>query len=741
MPEPVSGARASSVRPWAKPAAFVLCTLTLLGLVSPYSLLLLLTRGSVAAAIILAATLAGAACLPARWIRLVSDGGSHRADTGITLLLGAGLGLGGMSLLVLGMGALGVLHRGAWIAVLLMAGVVGARRVLRRRSRRLNGHATAAPSRPLVERFMGWIALPFALIALISAAHAPGFLWKEEAFGYDALEYHLQMPKEYLQQGRIAYAPHNIYANFPETVEMLYLLSMIVQGDAMAGAETANYLHFLLGALTVAAAWLAGRAFSPAAGRISAVLAATTGWLVYFSGLAYVENGLLFFGMLSLACALAAWRRASGTPQSSGTDAPVTDLTHSAEGRASHAASLTSTESGKQESPEHARDSKHLPLLAGAFAGFACGCKYTAVAMILVPLAGCTFIMASGSLGRRLRSSAVLALAALATFSPWLIKNALLTGNPVFPLASSAFHAYPPGWSADSQRRWDEGHAPPPREQTLAGRIGMLKERVFGDPDQRLAPAPWLLAATALAVAARSRTRRALAAMLVMQLAVWLLATHLYARFSVVFMVPLIPLAASAMGSARAERRWIVHAAVVAGAAYSAAFVIRMALREFWSVTQPGMARWIAEGELPGFEFMRSLRELPAGSRVLMIGEARAFYCPPNVDYAVVFNEQPLGEIVRAHANPRDVVSQLRARGWSHVLVNYMEMDRLRSSRYGFDPDVTARLFTELESAGLFRVETFNLEGDPRPYVVLYRVPQETVGPAPPGLEPKPESR
>lgn len=731
MPDLVRGAHASRLPPWGAPVAYALCAPVLLGLLSPYSLLLLLTRGCVAAGVICAATLAGAGCLPTTVMKVTLRDVSPRVATGILLLLGAGVGLGGLSVLMLGMGALGVLHRGVWLTLLIFGGAAGTWRVLREARRGRGESLDAAPVGSRIGRLAGWMTLPFVVIALVAAAHAPGFLWQEEAFGYDALEYHLQMPKEYLLQGRIAYAPHNVYANFPENVEMLYLLGMIVQGDAIAGAETANFLHFFLGALTVAAAWLAGREFSPASGRVSAVLAATTGWLVYFSGLAYVENGMLFFGMMSLACALAAWRKASGQPRDFGTDAPArnrADSTNSVNGEATCPSSPTTAEAGPRHWSVAARDSRHLLVLAGAFAGFACGCKYTAVVMILVPLAVCTVFMEAGSLGRRLRSSALFALAALATFSPWLLKNAILTCNPVFPLANNVFHAYPAGWSADSQRRWDEGHAPPPQERTLAARIGMLEDRVFNDPDQRLAPAMWLLAAMALVTAARSRTRRALAAMLLMQVAVWLLATHLYARFAVVFIIPLIPLAASAVESLRGGRRWIAHGVVLAGAVYSGAFVIRMSTREFWSFHQPGLARWIAEGELPGFEFLRSLRELPAGSRVLMIAEARAFYCPPNVDYAVVFNEQPLGEIVRANADPGDVLSQLRAKGWSHLLVNFMEMDRLRASRYGFDPDVTAELFSELESAGLARTETFALSGDPRPYVVLYEVPQGNAG-------------
>ena len=32
---------------------------------------------------------------------------------------------------------------------------------------------------------------------------------------FDAIEYHLQGPKEYFQAGRIAFLPHNVYTSMP----------------------------------------------------------------------------------------------------------------------------------------------------------------------------------------------------------------------------------------------------------------------------------------------------------------------------------------------------------------------------------------------------------------------------------------------------------------------------------------------------------------------------------------------
>ena len=57
---------------------------------------------------------------------------------------------------------------------------------------------------------------------------------------FNVCEYHLQAPKEFLQQGRIASLPHNVYANMPLGAEMLSLLGMVLAGDWWAGGLVAE---------------------------------------------------------------------------------------------------------------------------------------------------------------------------------------------------------------------------------------------------------------------------------------------------------------------------------------------------------------------------------------------------------------------------------------------------------------------------------------------------------------------
>ena len=58
-----------------------------------------------------------------------------------------------------------------------------------------------------------------------------------------------------------------------------------------------------------------------------------------------------------------------------------------------------------------------------------------------------------------------------ATLSPWLIRNAVWTGNPVFPLATSVLGTG--HWDADLAERWDRAHGRRARadDTTAAGAV------------------------------------------------------------------------------------------------------------------------------------------------------------------------------------------------------------------------------------------------------------------------------
>ncbi len=668
-------------------------------------------------------------------------------------LIGSALGLGLTSLLVLLLGTLGLLQRPLWIV--LMAAFVGVG-LLRLRTMRMSWHHVAerdegprrdskdreraGPGNPSPKRQRGvagpvacargsdgrsrmtsgpaalWlIVVPFASAALLAASNPPGLVWSEEGYGYDTLEYHLQLPKQYRQAGRIAYAPNNVYGSFPANVEMLYLLGMILHDEDVDFGITANMIHLLLAAGIVYAAWVAGREWSQMTGVVCGVIAAGTGWLTYLSGLAYVENGMLFFGMV--ACAALLHRRnapckpvrAIGDRQSE-PQAPA---------RGSWTGRLRSRLGWVMKDGEPMRFS--WLILAGALAGFSCGCKYTAVPMIALPLSTVVLFLPSTKLQSKATGFIAFTAAAFLTVSPWLIKNLAATGNPAFPLANSIFAGSPPGWGAGETLQWDRAHRPLEAERSLGARLTALWKHVPADPYQRFGPVLLLLALGGLCVRRLAREDGLLVLIVVIQLLVWLFATHLFARFAVVLLIPLILLAGRAVGDAASNaRRRIVVALVVVGSVYNFLFAARLLHSESAAGATSSL---IYEGRIPGYEYFAFVnQELPDNARILLVGDARAFYFQRSVDYCVVFNRNPFVEAVRTVESDRAVVDWLTARGYTHVLVNWSEVRRLART-YGFASEITPALFERLSNKGLSLVREFNHPQSAGPYVSIYAVP------------------
>ena len=569
---------------WA--LGLTILTLCVVGFISRYALLCALFDGLTAAAVLLPAVLGGMwlvplfrlGPMPLRW---------H-------LLLGAGLGIGCLSLLVLSLGLSGCLQRTVWIILLSVFSVLG---LVRLRSLRVESTSS---------RWSGcvWMpAIPFLVLAILAASNAPGLIWQEEGNGYDVLEYHLQMPKEYFQAGCISYAPHNVYANFPANVEMLYLLAMIVSGDDVEVGVAAQAIHLCLAVLTVFAAWVVGRDQSPRVGVISALTMASAGWLAYLSGLAYVENGVLFFGMCATGAMLRAARNGEKDPQTKST-APVPGPFG-------------------------------WLVVSGVLAGFAAGCKYTGVPMVIVPLAIGAILIAD-RLRARIAGSFILAAAALMAMSPWLVKNQVMTGNPVFPLLNNVFEASPPGWDSESTARWERGHTPPPEERSIRAKLTHLWRHLLWDRYHRFGPAVFLLALGGLLWRRRGRADAALIVIVMIQTGVWLFATHLYARFAVPLLIPLTLLAGRCVVGAPSANRWRCVVGVLAlGGAWNFAHALNLHRAEaVYGVPSSLFYR----GFVPGYEYLGLINErLPAGAKVLLVGDARAFYVRCAADYHVVF--------------------------------------------------------------------------------------------------------
>jgi hypothetical protein len=208
--------------------------------------LVLPVDGAYVAALLLGA--AGWGAWPAAWLAAGQSAGRQ-------VCLAMALGLGVLSTAMLALGVAGLLSGPVAWALLAAGGGLGAVRLLRAARGQLGNVDSDSVAGPgLLARTL--VLLPLCVpivVVLYAACLPPGLLWAGEARGYDVLEYHLQVPREYFDAGRILFLPHNVYASFPQGVETLYLLLMYLAGGPLAAAIPAQLLHAALGGLTVAA--------------------------------------------------------------------------------------------------------------------------------------------------------------------------------------------------------------------------------------------------------------------------------------------------------------------------------------------------------------------------------------------------------------------------------------------------------------------------------------------------------
>jgi len=646
--------------------------------VSPYALLTLLLYGLPALLVILPGVLFGIILIPL-----------FRFDEEIPfrwkILLGASLGIGTLSLFILLLGLVGLLQRPVWIVLLTVMSGFGVVQLRKWLKQIYQNHTNTESILPSQSRYLWLLAAPCLSLAILAASNAPGWIWTEEGFGYDVLEYHLQIPKEYYQAGSIEFTPHNVYANFPANVEMLYLLNMIVMDEDVEAGVSANMIHLLLGMLTVFAAWVIGLEWSQKCGILCGLVMASAGWLIYLSGLAYVELGMLFFGVTATGAVI----RGFATFPS-------------------------------QSEHQCKTDAWKWLFIGGLLAGFACGCKYTAVVMIALPIA-IALLSIPFRWRPKLLACCIFLISTLITFSPWLVKNLAMTGNPVFPLANSIFQSDPPGWGKHETQRWDHGHQPNENETSIQYKLGALWDKVFWDHHQRLGPLLFVLSLGGLIFRKRHRLDTFLLIIVVIQLGMWLFATHLFARFAVVLLIPLTLLAGrSLLGRDQKFSQQLIYFILMIGVTWN---ITHAAILHHNESPHGAPASIIYNGLIPDYEYFNIINnELPLDAHLLLVGDARAFYFQRKVDYTVVFNRNPFVEMIESAQNDLETMQWLQEKGYSHLLVHWGEIKRL-SKTYGFSSLIEPALFDRLKESGLQLVQYWPHPLSGGRYIELYEVP------------------
>ncbi len=588
------------------------------------------------------------------------------------LFLSGCLGLSTLSLLVLGLGLLGLLS--PWPTLLLIIGAVIVEGWLTwNDARNLN------PIRPPAIDAKQWLPIiAWPVIILFTGCLLLGAMSPQTDF--DVIEYHLGGPKEWYLQGRISRLPHNVYTSFPFLTEMLLLSGMVCYGDWEWGALAGQAVIAGFAPLTALGLYsFAKRWFSASAGWLAVIVWLTTPWVYRISIIAYAEGGLACYLLATLTVVLRI---------------------------------LWSSDSDSEN------ESVPLHGLCGLLAGSAMACKYTGLVSVVIPAAVLLLVslIRQVYLAQASRASCMNLLKSLAVFStgvgiaigPWLIKNTVETGNPVFPLAYSLFGGE--GRDQQMNEQWKQGHS---------RRYSGLQERLLDLPVKLtdvVANNDWhsalMFAFAPLALLASWRRKVWLVwGFIAWQFLTWFLLTHQIDRFY----VPMFPAVALLAGVGASYLISFTAGRVLCSVAMALCIAFNVWIMQNIGGFNAGRTDLRAAAMLvvsPSLQWINdeiAAGRLPQDTKVLCVGEAALFHAKFPYVYNTVFDRslfeswfaERTDEGLRLRSADQ-IRATLKDHGITHLLVNWAEILRYREpGSYGYTDFAHPDRLQELQKAGL----------------------------------------
>ncbi|MFC2061473.1 ArnT family glycosyltransferase [Elusimicrobiota bacterium] len=248
----------------------------------------------------------------------------------------------------------------------------------------------------------------------------------------DALQYHLLIPRYYMAEGRIFNLSQIVrYSVFPQLMEYIFLLGMLLKSDAVA-----RLLHTGFGVFTALAVFsFTGRYFHKKTALLAMLLFTVSPVVRHLSGTGMIDLGLAFYFIMS-GYVFMRWMETA--------------------------------------------EKKWLILFA-VFCGFSFSVKYTGILSLLWLPCGLIFkklINKDFMLKDKLKDTIIPILLFLLIISPWLIKNYIYTGNPVSPFCYKIFGGS--NWNGYIDKNWKShlkgGVKTENIKEYLASKLGFLKK-------------------------------------------------------------------------------------------------------------------------------------------------------------------------------------------------------------------------------------------------------------------------
>ncbi|MBN1587899.1 MAG: glycosyltransferase family 39 protein [Pirellulales bacterium] len=481
----------------------------------------------------------------------------------------------------------------------------------------------------------------------------------------DALCYHLELPKRFLEAGSLVYLPYHDNSTFPLLVEMWYLWAL-----ALGNAVTAQLMHWAVGVLFALATVVLAR---PILGRRWAVLAGAVAVLT-----PGVNNQMtapmndVALAVFAALC-LAAWWRAVVDDEGFG-----------------------------------------WLILSGVAAGGALATKYLAMVFGVGVAVSWLWMLARRRDRRRLLlgGAAVVAVVAAGVSGLWYVRAAWHRGNPVYPFFSQAFANGQLG--AETVATLPEGKSPlgrgPVGLLTAPWQLTMHPER-FDDRGHQLGVL-FLAVLPGLCLARRLRGLGTLLVVGAVYVVVWYFLRQ-YSRF----LFPVVPILSVAVVWVWMEMRRFPRGALACAIGVQA---VILAVFAFNSMDRSKQALAVAIGVESREDYLTRCEPtfgvatlanlmLRPGERILS-QDCRLFYFDAPIMQEKVFRRARHYE--RAVTEPGDLSRVLRQAGFTHLLL--AENNSARGER--FDSTLARLAQQDPTTEPLVRCRAMDADGAVRCY-------------------------
>jgi len=560
-----------------------------------------------------------------------------------------GLGFGVLAYMTLFLGLLGLLYTSLFYGLLIVVFIFAMIEIIKSRKRLEKTNPAVLPGGMFSFAYLPiWILLgSFVLLNFIMS-------FTPELF-YDSLTYHIGVPNYYVIKHRICEMPYNVASYYPFNTEMLYTLALLLKREGLP-----KLLHFSSGILCLGAIFsFCKRYFSELVGIIACAIFYSIPFLAMNSWVTGNDVALSYFFILSIYALVNYF----------GSETP----------------SLNST-----------RGIKWF-ILAGIFSGIAMGSKYTGVFTlfgILLLIIWYQYFKMKMRFSEITKQILIFACLVVGIMSPWLIKNMIYTGNPIFPFLYKWFGSK----NLVFYHEYYGNTVLPMGLQSLK-----LKE-LFASPwvltmegqDSMTFVGPMFLLFTPFVFFIKQKRNiiNYLILFFLSSYLLWGMSTYKYRYLLPAFSVLSIITAYGLVTLCKRIPKYlgrlipIVFAIFMGTNLYSVLMIMHFSYNPFalltgletrdhyLSLTRPGYP-------YPSYDAFKYINEnLPEDVKIMIIGEAKVHYLKRDFIYNLVHNFTPVVEWTKVSKNGDELFVKIKEEKITHILINTFEATRTIS--YGY---------------------------------------------------------